>query len=416
MIAFVMMAVSANAGNTYYAVYAKASAYPVGAGKVYIDKNSVEVGDDQWTDEMEIQFTGITSSYKAYNKPADGYRFAGWTRKAVDVPGTTIANTDIFATDDYIDFVSEILSENSEEEAKGMMPLEPNDVIYGIFTHVTVTYAENHQYLGSATINKVCNEMGDEVTLTAAPDTEFDATARFDYWVKESTGERVYDNPLTVAVAGSENYEAHFKGDKGLVLDFPEEGGYKLWYDRRVVEGHQFPSNIFHCAISLVDSIHDDGLRHTYAPVENLSHYIWEGQHLAILYGRGSGLAVMGDEQEVDENNNAQRATEDTRYEDLPVGFYYYAVDIKGRRFVKIAEGSTVAAGTDYVRFPASAFMEGAEVPEVLLWSLEAVTAIGDIDAKEAYDDGRTYDINGMEMRRIGKGIYILNGKKRLKK
>ena len=68
--------------------------------------------------------------------------------------------------------------------------MAPTAQFYALFTHVKPTIAIGQSPLGTVSISKVCNEIGDDVTLTATPDESKNAT--FDYWVNMNTQEKIY--------------------------------------------------------------------------------------------------------------------------------------------------------------------------------------------------------------------------------
>ena len=80
-----------------------------------------------------------------------------------------------------------------------IFPETPNEYVYAVFTRVTVSNEKKNEII----IYPRANEIGDEVTLTCTRDD-------FDYWIEESTGRHITENPYTFTVTGKETYTAHF--------------------------------------------------------------------------------------------------------------------------------------------------------------------------------------------------------------
>ncbi len=429
-LACAVCALSANAAGNYYANYVQLNVLPEGAGKVYVGEAAADE-NTKWEDNgAELQFVTQLGSYYLCATPLDGYQFAGFSQTTLDEDEEPIVNYDIISEVTPTSFMGNKsdLSASTESEANSLMPLVPNFVYYAIFTHVKPGYLDQMSSLGKASIDKVCNEIGDEVTLTATPDTEFDPTAKFDYWVKESTGEKIYENPLKVTVDGNETYKVHFTADKAQVIHFAEEGEYKLWFTESSLNGHCFPDNVWNSTIKLVDKNYvneqdetqNNTTGKTYTTVEQQSHYMWTSNTACLLWGQGDATIILsGDttEEQKSEDKDVAYAQEDIEVSELPVAYKYYSIDIPNQVFRLLDDDATITKGSFYIQFDATAFSD-EEYPEMLYWSAEAAVADG-IDAvkvNEAVKNGKVYNLGGQQVKSAGKGIYIMDGKKFINK
>ncbi len=423
-----LCAVSANA-YTYYANYIQLRTMPEGAGKVYVGES--EPGDGTvWSDEpVEIKSVARYGNIYLCAQPAEGYQVAGFKATTVDEDDNITINDELYSADNpaKIDVTKSPISADNEADANTNMPFDPT-VYYAVFTHVKPGYLSQMDVLGKVSIDKVCNEIGEVVTLTATPDTEFDPTAKFDYWVKESTGEKIYENPLTVTVDGVETYNVHFTADKAQVVHFSEEGEYKLWYNESSVNEHCFPDNIWNSTIKLVDKNYtneqdasqNNTIGKTYTTVEQNSHYMWTSKTACLLWGKGDATIILSgdtsEEQDATEKDVAY-AEEDMEVSEMPVAYKYYSIDIPNQVFRLLDDDATITKGSFYVQFDATQFSD-EEYPEILYWSADAAVADG-IDAvkvNDAVKNGKVYNLGGQQVKSAGKGIYIMDGKKFINK
>ncbi len=423
-----LCAVSANA-YTYYANYIQLRTMPEGAGKVYVGES--EPGDGTvWSDEpVEIKSVARYGNIYLCAQPAEGYQVAGFKATTVDEDDNITINDELYSADNpaKIDVTKSPISADNEADANTNMPFDPT-VYYAVFTHVKPGYLSQMDVLGKVSIDKVCNEIGEVVTLAATPDTEFDPTAKFDYWVKESTGEKIYENPLTVTVDGVETYNVHFTADKAQVVHFSEEGEYKLWYNESSVNGHCFPDNIWNSTIKLVDKNYtneqdasqNNTIGKTYTTVEQNSHYMWSSKTACLLWGKGDATIILSgntsEAQDATEKDVAY-AEEDMEVSEMPVAYKYYSIDIPNQVFRLLDDDATITKGSFYVQFDATQFSD-EEYPEILYWSADAAVADG-IDAvkvNDAVKNGKVYNLGGQQVKSAGKGIYIMDGKKFINK
>ncbi len=428
-LAIVLCTLSAHAGN-YYANYVQLNVLPEGAGKVYVGENPSDENTTWEDNTAELKSVSTLATWYLCAQPADGYQLAGFSKTTLDEDEEPIVSYEIFSdanptTDDGRD--SEY-NASTESEANSLMPAIPNQVYYALFTHVKASYLSQMDALGKVSIDKVCNEIGEVVTLTATPDTEFDPTAKFDYWVKESTGEKIYENPLTVTVDGVETYNVHFTADKAQVVHFSEEGEYKLWYNESSVNGHCFPDNIWNSTIKLVDKNYtneqdasqNNTIGKTYTTVEQNSHYMWTSKTACLLWGKGDATIILSGDTSEEQNateKDVAYAEEDMEVSEMPVAYKYYSIDIPNQVFRLLDDDATITKGSFYVQFDATQFSD-EEYPEILYWSADAAVADG-IDAvkvNDAVKNGKVYNLGGQQVKSAGKGIYIMDGKKFINK
>ena len=251
------------------------------------------------------------------------------------------------------------------------------------------------------------------------PDTAFDPRSKFAYWEEASTGRKITEAEFTVDVTGVETYTAHFTSDLIVTLDFPAEGGYKLFWSDRDLLDHSFPENVYNITFQLVDSV-ADGKRYTGAEAQQLSHYFWQNNTPTILYGTGKAQVLLSNDTTVNisEYENLITAQQDVNVDTMAVAYKYYTIDVENTKFDLIQPGTLITAGTHYIRFAVEDFKAGfEETPEVLYWLPTADDVVGingveAADVRAAAGNDKIYTLGGMQVKRLGKGIYILNGKK----
>lgn len=238
VVTFLGWVAQSHAGSVWYAYYAKLQAYPSGAGQVYAsdDYTLPPSAITAWSDETEFQTVSQSGIYYAYAKPADGWLLAGFSYATFDDTESPVFNDSIAATGNpaSISLTSMITDDPSGETSDSMtvaamMPLEPNNLSYALFTHVLAEYASGQESLGTLKVTPMCNNIGDRVTLSAipAPETEH-ANTKFDHW--SLNGKTVSTEPtLTVSVTDTARYIAHFTSDDAETIDFGQ-GSYRYYY------------------------------------------------------------------------------------------------------------------------------------------------------------------------------------------
>lgn len=438
----------ANAGETKWGdYYATLSAYPTGAGLVYaeVPESSVTESEDEMSDlftdmktpaeSVDVKFMlNDVSTYTPFYPhavPSEGWIFAGFSKAKVvrdEVEGEDVFvfNDSIYDTDNpssntYLDAA---FSDADQTIALTSFPMAPTAQFYALFTHVKPTIAIGQSPLGTVSISKVCNEIGDDVTLTATPDESKNAT--FDYWVNMNTQEKIAQNPLEVKnIQESAVYEAHFKSDKAITMEFPEEGGYKIVYFDK---GYVMP------ATNVVDNTFDfygiDISNNLNVTEDSSAYYIQPGDlrnwlypgNPHILYGKGLMTFVENDEMQKSNSNELEWSGDNgVNVADLSLDKKYYSVNLEKKQFELLADDAVIAPKTAYFAMPVECYTAHnvEKAPSIVYWyKPETSTGIEEIQQETATVGNAKgiYSIDGKKMNAIpAKGLYIVNGKKVIK-
>ena len=437
----------ANAGETKWGdYYATVSAYPTGAGLVYAEVPESYVTESE--DEMSDLFTDMKTPAESvdvkfmYNDvstytpfyphavPSEGWIFAGFSqakvvRDEVEGEDVFVFNDSIYDTDNPSSntYLEAAFSDADQTIAFTSFPMAPTAQFYALFTHVKPTIAIGQSPLGTVSISKVCNEIGDDVTLTATPDESKNAT--FDYWVNMNTQEKIAQNPLEVKnIQESAVYEAHFKSDKAITMEFPEEGGYKIVYFDK---GYVMP------ATNVVDNTFDfwgistNNLKVTedssayYIQPGDLRNWLYPGNP-HILYGKGLMTFVENDEMQKSNSNELEWSGDNgVNVADLSLDKKYYSVNLEKKQFELLADDAVIAPKTAYFAMPVECYTAHnvEKAPSIVYWyKPETSTGIEEIQQETATVGNAKgiYSIDGKKMNAIpAKGLYIVNGKKVIK-
>lgn len=437
----------ANAGETKWGdYYATLSAYPTGAGLVYAEVPESYVTESE--DEMSDLFTDMKTPAESvdvkfmYNNydtktyfyphavPSEGWIVAGFSqakvvRDEVEGEDVFVFNDSIYDTDNPSSntYLEAAFSDADQTIALSSFPMTPTAKFYALFTHVKPTIAIGQSPLGTVSISKVCNEIGDDVTLTATPDESKNAT--FDYWVNMNTQEKIAQNPLEVKnIQESAVYEAHFKSDKAITMEFPEEGGYKIVYFDK---GYVMP------ATNVVDNTFDfwdistNNLKVTedssayYIQPGDLRNWLYPGNP-HILYGKGLMTFVENDEMQKSNSNELEWSGDNgVNVADLSLDKKYYSVNLEKKQFELLADDAVIAPKTAYFAMPVECYTahKVEKAPSIVYWyKPETSTGIEEIQQETATVGNAKgiYSIDGKKMNAIpAKGLYIVNGKKVIK-
>ncbi len=437
----------ANAGETKWGdYYATLSAYPTGAGLVYAEVPESYVTESE--DEMSDLFTDMKTPAESvdvkfmYNNydtktyfyphavPSEGWIVAGFSqakvvRDEVEGEDVFVFNDSIYDTDNPSSntYLEAGFSDADQTIALSSFPMTPTAKFYALFTHVKPTIAIGQSPLGTVSISKVCNEIGDDVTLTATPDESKNAT--FDYWVNMNTQEKIAQNPLEVKnIQESAVYEAHFKSDKAITMEFPEEGGYKIVYFDK---GYVMP------ATNVVDNTFDfwdistNNLKVTedssayYIQPGDLRNWLYPGNP-HILYGKGLMTFVENDEMQKSNSNELEWSGDNgVNVADLSLDKKYYSVNLEKKQFELLADDAVIAPKTAYFAMPVECYTAHnvEKAPSIVYWyKPETSTGIEEIKPETATVGNAKgiYSIDGKKMNAIpAKGLYIVNGKKVIK-
>lgn len=437
----------ANAGETKWGdYYATLSAYPTGAGLVYaeVPESYVTESEDEMSDlftdmktpaesvDVKFMYNDVSTNTPFYPHavPSEGWIFAGFSqakvvRDEVEGEDVFVFNDSIYDTDNpssntYLDAA---FSDADQTIALTSFPMAPTAQFYALFTHVKPTIAIGQSPLGTVSISKVCNEIGDDVTLTATPDESKNAT--FDYWVNMNTQEKIAQNPLEVKnIQESAVYEAHFKSDKAITMEFPEEGGYKIVYFDK---GYVMP------ATNVVDNTFDfwdismNNLKVTedssayYIQPGDLRNWLYPGNP-HILYGKGLMTFVENDEMQKSNSNELEWSGDNgVNVADLSLDKKYYSVNLEKKQFELLADDAVIAPKTAYFAMPVECYTAHnvEKAPSIVYWyKPETSTGIEEIQQETATVGNAKgiYSIDGKKMNAIpAKGLYIVNGKKVIK-
>lgn len=428
-------------GDDWYAFNVQIDAYPTGAGVVYADENEMEAfapaEDAVFKESINVQYTSTTSMLNAFAQANDGWYLLGFAKDTLDTEGNVHHVDKIAYTADELgmamlslDGVSskhwddESQSEVSDDSltVAGLMPLEPNNYFRAIFTHAYATVAPGYEYLAKVTVDKLANNIGDKVTFTATPLSDF---TTFVNWTKD--GEVVSTSPIMeVTVGGIEEYVANFTDSRNITLNFPEEGGYipffsEYSYGLVGTEVYAYAPAIYddmenNC---LVDMVIEEGQRASYLNMIG-GNYQTGGMTAQLLYGYGNVTLVPNDTVAAEEPWNTQvfRWTDESG---LAVGGLdqsmdkYYAYDQANLKFDLITDGS-IAANSLYMVMPDSLMAEGQPAPAVIYVDenayINGVTGIRVPAANNAAKQ-KTYDLQGRRIDAINReGLYIFDGKK----
>lgn len=185
---FLLLSVNMMANGTDYYYKVTATASPTGEGKVYVsDKQETPKSDDYKDIESSITTSGSSTGDAAskefwlFAQPKEGYLFDKWTKD----DGTTEVS-------------------KQKNTSTGSLTSSAKDqntpATFGYIAHFikagdAYVVSEN-EAVGTASISKPTNAIGDEVTLTAYPDM---FAGKFKAWTKD--GQVVStDNPYTFTV------------------------------------------------------------------------------------------------------------------------------------------------------------------------------------------------------------------------
>lgn len=428
-------------GDDWYAFNVQIDAYPTGAGVVYADENEMEAfapaEDAVFKESINVQYTSTTSMLNAFAQANDGWYLLGFAKDTLDTEGNVhhvdeitykigemgyaMLSLDGVSSKHWDDESQSEVSDDSLTVA-GLMPLEPNNYFRAIFTHAYATVAPGYEYLANVSVDKLANNIGDKVTFTATPLSDF---TTFVNWTKD--GEVVSTSPIMeVTVGGIEEYVANFTDSRNITLNFPEEGGYipffsEYSYGLVGTEVYAYAPAIYddmenNC---LVDMVIEEGQRASYLNMIG-GNYQTGGMTAQLLYGYGNVTLVPNDTVAAEEPWNTQvfRWTDESG---LAVGGLnqsmdkYYAYDQANLKFDLITDGS-IAANSLYMVMPDSLMAEGQPAPAVIYVDenayINGVTGIRVPAANNAAKQ-KTYDLQGRRIDAINReGLYIFDGKK----
>ena len=431
---FVCYFSSAIAGSSkFYSYYTVLSGYPTGAGKVYAEAPySATVPEE--VDDVPVDFTtpaetvdiifsvkGLNeTSYTGHAIPNEGWIVAGFCK------GLPINDGADFEIDDSIYVYGNPASlyvtsdQSTENETDINYPLAPQSCYYALFTHVAANVAMGQDSLGTVKVSKLCNDIGDVVTLTATPSKNY-GTTTFAYWTNKATGEQIKENPLTITVSDTARYEAFFQSDQAVYMDFPEYGGYKFLYNEKSlsvpqnVEVHSFDYNVENG-----DTLSYDRNSGKVSQTPMVSGFQTYNAEPLIVYGKGQATFIQQKEDNINSSStNMLRWTGDksVAIKDQPLENAYYSIDLDKTQFHLLSNDAIVEAKTVYLALPKEDYTRlGLEsAPEIIYWKNPSKTGIVNVVADSTRKNVRKgiYTLDGQKLKSITKnGLYIVNGKK----
>lgn len=425
-VAFVAFAVSANAGATYSGHYTTITTNPTGKGKVYVsDKKASDPSTIEYKDEAVIKFVSSENLIYVYAQPATGWKLAGYAYGAFNEetaefdydysylykgnPAELTVSSSVTDDPDYSG-----TSDSTKVVELLKKQLDPTSSYQAVFTHVTVATVEGLDILGSATIDKLANDVNDVVTIEAIPNTESNQNCKFANWTVDGKVVST-DAQLTITVKDTATYVAHFTADNAKTIDFGE-GKYLPVYPGDVTR-LDFTTNVKalyfisdSCAFNSVDG--DDN------SIKVLDGAGAPAMNATILYGKGEAIVVTSPEEygSVNDTYIGAWAKEESKVADLDPNHQYYTFDTNNAVFNKLDASGIIAADQFYLALPDSAWKKQsltAAPAKINLNNPLVVNAISNVVAAPAAVKKGIYTIDGVRVARPEReGLYVIDGKK----
>jgi len=425
---------SAFAGEeSYYDFFVNLTAYPSGAGKVYaeVDKDNNIIEDQNGNpfspemgvpaENVEVKFMykyGDTAYFNAYAVPTDGWILAGFSGCKIDVQtGDHLFNDSIVSRDNPANLsIISHFSDKDQGVAESSFPLVADSTLYALFTHIATNVCVGQDSLGTVEISKVCNNIGEEVTLTAkVRDAEH---THFDYWIKKETGEKITSNPLKLTVNECAHYEAHFTSSLAETINFPEEGGLAIFYSNNDV---CVPTNVKVLTFNYsenYDSVEYNKEKNMFFQVPDTSGYHAYAQEPYIVLGKGEATFFKtGEEVNAYSNSYFKWSGEGVKVAELAATCHYYGINLEKQQFELLADDATIPANTAYWALPNERYEahKVSSAPSAIYWNDPETTGISTITKENntKVANKGIYNLQGQKVNKMtGKGLYIINGKK----
>lgn len=431
-------------GDGYFSYFADLIAYPSGAGTVYADASGMTVPQFDGVEfkdftvpsgQVEVKYVaqGSMMGYNAIATPAKGWIFAGFSGAKKDAEGNPVF-CDSISTRENPGYLSVSATAKSDDETSALanFPLVSDTTHYALFTHVLAYVADGQTTLGTTKSSKVCNDMGDEVTLTAVPNPD-DATAKFAYWVNKTTDEKITINPIKLTVSDTVRYEAHFTSDNAINVKFPENGGAITFYNE---SGFDIPTGVnilnFNYQPDYVSDwsgeiVKGDSLRYNtdkkmFYQVPDTTGYNLYPKEAYILAGKGETTFVKNDNKPLEQTTSQLQwsGAEGKKVSEMALSSHYYSVDTEKQEFHLLANDAVIAPNSVYLALTNERYQTFGitDAPQVIYWidSASSSTGIENIAADKAQTSKKQgiYTLSGQKLERITKtGLYIVNGEKR---
>lgn len=413
IVAVMACTVNANAYATYYAYYERLVAYPTGAGQVYINENQAS-DKITWTDESETQFVSTYGGAYGYAKPADGWIFAGFSKAGGNAAnGEYLYNDTIVTTENpgYLTIESTVTDNPSgtsdSSKVAAMMPLDPTCQHFAIFTHITVEVAPGQSELGQASISKVSNNIGDEITLTATPDSG----STFSKWAvkKGNDYEDVSTEPvLNITVSDTARYVAFFKNPNATDYNL-KEGEYLMIYPgdstNISIPGNYYTENYYGDSVRLGK---DNSFVTIFRAGYNLS-----ASNAYIVRGKGFGTFVSSHTDYAYASNTLTAWSGDNGVKvdtlDKTHKYYTYA----GGSFELASDDDVIAPNQVYLGLPDSLLTKaGIDAPQTIYIGYGVSAGINGVKSVKQIASG-IYTIDGVRQSALKEdGLYIIDGRK----
>ncbi len=440
MVLAIMLVTSTTAAvageDNYYSFYASLQTYPSGAGKVYAEASDEEtITTDEATgmpfcdmstpaEQVDVKYIykGMSSmGFNAYAVPADGWILAGFSGCKKDAEGNHVFNDSIASLANPSNlWTTSYTKADDIASAITNMQLAPDTTYYALFTHIAAGVVEGQDSLGTAEISKVCNNIGDNITLTAKIRNA--EHTQFDYWIKEETGEKITANPLNLAVSECAHYKAHFSSDLAETVNFPVEGGLKIFYSNHSVS---VPSNVKILTFNYNNGEYGDSVRYNqekdaFYQVPDTAMYSAYANEPYIVLGKGEATFFKTGE-EINEYSVSYfkwSGESAVKVADLATTSHYYTINLEKQQFELLADDATIPANTAYWALPNDRYevWNATAAPTVIYWNDPSTTGISTINKENPLKNVAKkgiYNIQGQKVEKMtGKGLYIIDGKK----
>jgi glycosyltransferase involved in cell wall biosynthesis len=233
----------------YYWYHTHVAAYPTGKGLVYAtqDSNVENPNPELFAEEMTVKFVNNSSDADLYlfNRPAEGYGFNGWYRwEDGQVSSFLSWNTSVFG----LFSPSSLSSTWSEDNETEHYSEDPNDEVVGVFGRVSIkrdvdnlneviAAVPDSEVFGAMfiiggildnmefSIDNPCNEIGDNVMLSAAEVYKDSVTS-----VDEITGVETKEYKDVVVFTGWTDTKGNHYTSSELKLKVTEHEVYTAHY------------------------------------------------------------------------------------------------------------------------------------------------------------------------------------------
>lgn len=399
------------------------------------------------------------------------YQFAGWY--VDDGDGVFDIDKDGFESatekEAYFSVSIDNLGDNitvydteAEAQAATDAPTEPQIILWAVFSRGASVFNAYNTWIdkvfGKVSCDKPTNDIGDVVTVTAEPMEGY----QFEYWrsnerdMWRSDDESLwnqpddivsYDNPYTFTVQGGEKLYAYYSEVNAPVVQFPEQGGWKIMpFSTAWVLHNESDATCY--VLTMKDlTTRDDKLYidTNYEEYSETHHYTQYSKSPTIMYGKGevrmAYRPLYGHSREgsfVQYSGSKAITVEDKmqscyfyRWVENMEGFFLFATtDINADPDAPTKV--SIPAETAYIQIDAYELFDPslgldlndeAGIPDIIALSDKAFGPFQEVatDIEKAnmqihegrIGDLKVYTLSGMQVRATNEpGIYIVNGRK----